>query len=111
MLDQCLWLLDHQEIRDNAALTFLHPVLLYLFCDPNYHHHFGAMRAALFDRLIDSCGSLEDEDSCQFSCLRQLMTWLQFDQKASLPELAGYVVKFFTFLLGKGGETTANHIR
>lgn len=112
MLDQCLELLDSgvKEYAD-AHLAFLRPVLLYLFCDPNYHAHFGALRAALFDRLLEGCktdGSCDSlaNNSCDslatnscFSCLEQLMTWLQLDNKNSLPEVAGYVVKFFSFLL------------
>ncbi len=107
VLDQCLWLLDHPEVKQYAVIS-LRPVLLYLFCDPNYHAHFGAMRATLFDRLLAGCrsfeggesSSLEGGDSSCFSCLQHLMTWLQLDNRNnSLPEMAGYVIKFFTFLL------------
>jgi hypothetical protein len=45
VLDQCLWLLTtthHPAISEEQALSFLQPVLLYLFCDPNYHAHFSA---------------------------------------------------------------------
>ena len=71
------------------------------------------MRAALFDRLLDLC-SLEEGGSCTspyFMGLDQLMGWLQLENRASLPEMAQYVVKFFTFLLQSGVTQADYHVR
>ena len=35
------------------ALVLLRPVLLYLFCDPNYHIHFAPLRAVLFNTILE----------------------------------------------------------
>jgi hypothetical protein len=110
VLDQCLWLLSAQDstISKQDALAFLQPVLLYLFCDPNYHAHFAALRGALFDQLLlDSCRS----NSCYFSCLQQLIRWMHLDNKVSLPEMAAYVHKFFNLLLEMGGELSESQLR
>ena len=47
VLDVMNLILHHpeQDIKDNA-INILRPVLLYLFCDPNHHIHFAAIRAA-----------------------------------------------------------------
>lgn len=110
VLDQCVRILEHPH--QDAILTFLRPVLLYLFCDPNYHAHFGAMRAALFDRLLEGCSA--DNGGCLsrfFTSLAQVMGWLQLDNRAGLAEMGQYVGKFFTFLLQAGGDEADSHVR
>jgi hypothetical protein len=112
VLDQCLWLLqtDHPAaISPQHGLAFLQPLLLYLFCDPNYHAHFAALRGALFAQLLDSCR--HEDNSCYFSCLQQLIRWMQWENRASLPEMAAYVHKFFQFLLTMGDAHSAGQLR
>jgi len=109
VLDQCLWFLDQSETRQPASLAFLQPVLLYLFCDPSYHGHFAAMRAALFDRLLELCAA--EGGSRYLTCLDRLMGWQQLENRVSLPEVSQYVVKFFSFLLQAGGQQADSLLR
>jgi hypothetical protein len=122
VLDQCLWFLDQPATKQSAAaLAFLQPVLLYLFCDPNYHGHFAAMRGALLDRLLELCGeeccnsssnsSCNSSGSSYLACLARLMSWLPLDNRVSLAEVSQYMVKFFTFLLGMGTAQADSHLR
>ena len=43
---------NEEEAVRTKSLEMLRPVLLYLFCDPNYHIHFGPIRAVLFKTLL-----------------------------------------------------------
>jgi len=92
VLDQCLEILNHsRDVIRNNALAILRPVLLYLFCDPNHHLHFGSMRANLFDSLLE----LSKENDEVFTFLMDMVDWFQLDNKASLPEIAQYLYKLF----------------
>jgi hypothetical protein len=74
--------LPPQEIVRENALHILLPVLLYLFCDPNHHSHFGGMRAALIANLLEMAREQV------LTLLVERMEWFQMDKKASLPETA-----------------------
>ena len=90
VLDQCLYLLDHHH-----GLDMLRPVLLYLFCDPNHHLHFGAMRATLLDHLLDM--STNNDQVLPF--LVTMSEWIKLDNKASLQENASYIFKLVNWCL------------
>ena len=79
-MDQCLHILSHpKEVVGSNAISILHPVLLYLFCDPNHHSHFGAMRAGLLDTLLE----MGREEDRVLTFLVEVMEWFQMDNKAS----------------------------
>ena len=90
VLDQLFLILENEKpvIRDNA-LTMLRPVLLYLFCDPNYHLHFAAMRAILLDNLLNM--SNKNVKVMQF--LEEMIDLMKLDNKNSLQESAHYINK------------------
>ena len=90
--DQCLQILDHpvEVIRENR-IAILKPVFLYLFCDPNYHLHFGAMRSILFDTLVD----LAVEDHGVLSLLMNMLGWMKLDNKESLKETSSFIYNMF----------------
>jgi len=97
VMDQCLHILSHPKelIRENA-LAILQPVLLYLFCDPNHHSHFGGMRAGLMDTLLEMA---EENQGTYMTFLVNMIDWFQLDNKASLPETAHYIYKVFNLSL------------
>ena len=96
VLDQCLHILDHPDpdIRTHS-LAILRPVLLYLFCDPNHHLHFGAIRAALLEALLD----VAKEDASALKFLVEMIDWMKMDNKASLQETAHYIYKVYNWCL------------
>jgi len=96
VMDQCLNILSHpKEIVRANALPILRPVLLYLFCDPNHHSHFGGMRAGLLDTLLE----MAREQVTVLTFLVEMMDWFQMDNKASLPETAQYMYQVFNLSL------------
>jgi len=70
-------------------LNMLRPVLLYLFCDPNYHLHFAPMRATLLDNLLVM--SIKDVKVMQF--LVEMVDLMKLDNKNSIQEIAHYINK------------------
>jgi len=99
VMDQCLHILSHpKEVVRSNAISILRPVLLYLFCDPNHHSHFGAMRAGLLDTLLE----MGREEERVLTFLVEVMDWFQMDNKASLPETAQYIYKVFSLSLEMG---------
>ena len=99
VLDQCLTILRHETdvIRDNAVVM-LKPVLLYLYCDPNHHLHFGAMRATLLDIMLDLVE--DNEDILKF--IVYMIDWIKLDNKASLHESAHLIHKMFDWSVSRG---------
>ena len=92
VLDQCLHILDHPfEVIKHNRIAILKPVFLYLFCDPNYHLHFGAMRSILFDTLED----LAVDDNGVLSLLMNMLGWMKLDNKESLKETSSFIYKMF----------------
>ena len=96
VLDQCHNILHHRDhiIRRNA-LAMLKPVLLYLFCDPNHHLHFGAMRSILLDTLL----TLAQQDSKVLTFTLDMLDWIKLDNRNSLPETSIYILKLFDWCL------------
>ena len=90
--DECLHILDHPvEVIKQNRIAILKPVLLYLFCDPNYHLHFGAMRSILLDSLL----YLASEDRDVLSFLMNMLGWMKLDNKNSLKETSTFIYKMF----------------
>ena len=91
---------DH-DIKDNAV-NILRPVLLYLFCDPNHHIHFAAIRAGLLETLLH----LAEEDVSVKSFLLEMLDWLKLDNKASLQESALYIYRVLGLCLRQADYQT-----
>lgn len=96
--DQCLHIMDHPvEVIKQNRIAILKPVLLYLFCDPNYHLHFGALRCILLDTLLD----LASEDCDLLSFLMNMLGWMKLDNKESLKETSSFIYKMFDWCEAK----------
>ena len=103
VLDQCLSILSHRDhsIRTNA-INILRPVLLFLFCDPNHHLHFAAIRAALLESLLRQA----EKDVSVKDFLLEVMDWLKLDNKASLQESSLFIYRVFGLCLDNGHYET-----
>ena len=94
VLDQCLHILDYPvEVIKENRLAILRPLLLYLFCDPNYHLHFGAMRSILLETLLEQ--ARYDRDVLTF--LMNMLGWMKLDNKESLQEISFFIYKLFVW--------------
>ena len=103
VLDQCLRILSYEDvsIRSNS-INILRPVLLFLFCDPNHHLHFAALRAALLEALL----KMAERDISVKTFLLDIMDWLKLDNKASLQESSLYIYRMFGLCLLQGDYET-----
>ena len=90
-----------QDIKGNAV-NILRPVLLYLFCDPNHHIHFAAIRAGLLETLLQ----LAEEDVTVKDFLLEMLDWLKLDNKASLQESSLYIYRVFGLCLRQADYQT-----
>jgi hypothetical protein len=79
-------------------MPLLHPVLLYLFCDPNHHDHFGALRAALLARLLE----LGRAEPAAHRFLLELLPWPRLHHRPCLPEAAALVCSVLALSLELG---------
>ncbi|XP_023336720.1 focadhesin-like isoform X2 [Eurytemora carolleeae] len=92
VLEQCLILISHPVPGvQQHALVLLRPVLLYLFCDPNYHIHFAPIRAVLFKTIL----KLSEEKSEYFKFLNDLVSWIPFNDRTCISEFLEYFFSFF----------------
>ena len=90
-----------QDIKDNAV-NILRPVLLYLFCDPNHHIHFAAIRAGLLETLLH----LAEGDVSVKAFLLDMLDWLKLDNKASLQESSLYIYRVLGLCLRQADYET-----
>ena len=96
VMDVMNLVLHHQDqhVRQDAV-NILRPVLLFLFCDPNHHIHFAAIRAGLLETLLQ----LAEEDVTVKGFLLEMLDWIKLDNKASLQESSLYIYRVFGLCL------------